>query len=299
MRRRCARPFWTRPDRLGYLLVAPMLLVVVGLSVLPMLYSLWLVVHSYNPLRPALTTFVGTGNLEQMLEDPRVWQALRTTLVYVGLSLLLSFPLGLAIALLFSNDYPGVRVFRSLALTPLMVMPVAVGLTFQMLFDFWIGLVNYLVDDLLGLPRVQWLADPRMALVSVVIMDLWQHTPFVMLVLLAGLRSMPVEPVEAARVDGAGSWQVFRHVTLPALRPLILVVLLLRCIGGFKIFDEIYALTQAGPGQATETLAYYVYVLGFKAFDLGYASAVSYVLLAVLAGISVGLIRRFERERVG
>ncbi len=284
-------------EALGYVLVAPTVLVVLGLSIVPMGYSVWLLVHSYNPLRPAMTQFVGAGNLELLLQDPRVWQALRTTLVYVGLAVPISFVLGLAIALLFNQEYPGARLFRGLALIPLMVMPVAVGLTFQMLFDFRIGVFNWLVSDLLGLPRVQWLADPTLALASVVIMDVWQHTPFAMMVLLAGLRSMPSEPVEAARVDGATGWQVFRHVTLPYLQPLILVVFLLRFIGGFKLFDEIYALTQAGPGQATETLAYYVYVLGFKAFDLGYASAVSYVMLAVLASVSAAFIWRLERGR--
>jgi ABC-type sugar transport system permease subunit len=288
---------WTRGDVLGYALVAPTVLVILGLSVIPMVYSGWLLVHSYNPLRPATTQFVGTGNLELLLQDPRVWQALRTTLVYVGIAVPISFVLGLAIALLFNQGYPGVRLFRGLALIPLMVMPVAVGLTFQMLFEFRIGVFNWIVSDLLGLPRVQWLADPTMALVSVIIMDVWQHTPFAMMVLLAGLRSMPSEPVEAARVDGATGWQVFRHITLPYLQPLILVVFLLRFIGGFKLFDEIYALTQAGPGQATETLAYYVYILGFKAFDLGYASAVSYVMLAVLASISLVFIWRLERGR--
>lgn len=288
----------TRSERLGYLLIAPALLVVAGVSVVPMAFSLWLVVSSYNPLRPTMTEFVGLGNVEQLLGDPRVWGALGTTLKLVGISVPLSFVLGLAIALLFNEEFPGVRIFRGFSLIPLMVMPVAVGLTFQMLLDYKIGLANWIVADVLGLPRVQWLADPAWAVVSVVLMDLWQHTPFAMMVLLAGLRSQPQEPLEAARVDGASAWQVFRHITLPAIQPLILVVFLLRFIGGFKVFDEIYALTQGGPGQATETLAYYVYVLGFKAFDLGYASAVSYVLLAVLAAISVLFIRRLERERV-
>lgn len=293
------QPFWARPDRLGYLLVAPTLLVVLGLSVVPMAYSLWLVFHTYNPLRPAMTAFVGLGNVEQLVQDPRVWQALRTTLSYVGISIPVSLLLGLGMALLFNSDLPGMRVFRSISLIPLMVMPVAVGLTFQMLFNYRIGLVNFFMHDVLGLPAVQWLADPTMALVSVIIMDLWQHTPFVMMILLAGLRSMPVEPIEAARVDGATSWQIFRHITLPTLQPLVLVVLLLRFIGGFKTFDEIYALTQAGPGQATEVLAYYVYIVGFKAFDLGYAATVSYLLMAVLAFIGVALVRRLQGEGLG
>jgi multiple sugar transport system permease protein len=289
---------WTRPDRLGYLLLAPTLLVVAGLSAVPMAYSLWLVFHRFNPLRPNPAEFIGLGNIEHLLADPRVWGALKTTLVYAGIAVPVSFVLGLSIALLFNNDFPGVRLLRGLTLVPLMVMPVAVGLTFQMLFNFQYGLFNWILVGLLHLPRLQWLSDPSLAFVSVIILDLWQHTPFAMMVLLAGLRSLPHEPIEAARVDGASAWQTLVYVILPMLRPLMLVVLLLRFIGAFKLFDEIYALTQAGPGQATETLAYYVYVLGFQAFDLGYASAVSYLLLIALALVGVTLIFRLDREQV-
>jgi multiple sugar transport system permease protein len=301
LRRPAGRPsgtsLWTRPDRLGYVMLAPTLLVVAGLSAVPMAYSVWLIFHRYNPLRPTAPEFIGAGNLQHLVSDPRVWVALKTTLVYAGVAVPLSFVLGLCIAVLFNNDFPGVRVLRGLTLVPLMVMPVAVGLTFQMLFNYQYGLFNWLLVGVLHLPRLQWLSDPALALVSIIILDLWQHTPFAMMVLLAGLRSMPHEPIEAARVDGASAWQTFVHVILPMLRPLIMVVLLLRFIGAFKLFDEIYALTQAGPGQATETLAYYVYVLGFQAFDLGYASTVSYLLLFVLAIVGVILMVRLEREQ--
>jgi multiple sugar transport system permease protein len=289
---------WNRPDRLGYLLLAPTLFVVAGLSAVPMAYSFWLVFQRFNPLRPAPAEFIGAANIQHLLTDPRVWSALKTTIVYAGVAVPVSFVLGLCIALLFNNDFPGARLFRGLSLVPLMVMPVAVGLTFQMLFNYQYGLFNWILVGLLHVPRLQWLSDPSLALASVIVLDLWQHTPFAMMVLLAGLRGVPPEPIEAARVDGASDWQTFVHIILPALRPLILVVLLLRFIGAFKLFDEIYALTQAGPGQATETLAYYVYVLGFQAFDLGYASTVSYLLLVALAVVGVTLMVRLEREHV-
>ena len=298
VRGQSTRPsIWNRPDRLGYVLLAPTLFVVAGLSAVPMAYSLWLVFHRFNPLRPGPAEFIGAANLQHLLTDPRVGSALKTTFVYAGIAVPLSFVLGLCIALLYNNEFPGVRLFRGLSLVPLMVMPVAVGLTFQMLFNYQYGLFNWILVGLLHLPRLQWLSDPSLAFVSVIILDLWQHTPFAMMVLLAGLRGVPPEPIEAARVDGASGWQTFVHVILPFLRPLILVVLLLRFIGAFKLFDEIYALTQAGR-QATETLAYYVYVLGFQAFDLGYASTVAYLLLVSLAVIGIMLIVRLEREHV-
>ncbi len=290
-------PLWERPSFLGYMLLAPMLLLVVGLSAVPMAYSVWMFVHNYNPLRPENTAFVGLGNVQQLLADPRVWSGLRTTLTYAVLAVPISFVLGLAIALLFNNDFPGARLFRALALVPLMVMPVAVGLTFQMLFNYQFGLFNWIIGEVLHGPKLQWLSDPTLAFASIIILDVWQNTPFAMMVLLAGLRTLPHEPLEAARVDGATGWQTFTHVVLPMLRPVILVVFLLRSIGTFKLFDEIYSLTQAGPGHATETLAYYVYVLGFQAFDLGYASAVSYLLLLCLAIVGVFLIVRLDREQ--
>jgi len=279
-------------------LLAPTLFVVAGLSAVPMAYSLWLIFHRFNPLRPAPAEFVGAANIQQLLGDPRVWSALKTTVLYASIAVPASFVLGLCIALLFNNEFPGARLFRGLSLVPLMVMPVAVGLTFHILFNYQYALFNWVLVALLHPPQLQWLSDPSLAFLSIIILDLWQHTPFAMMVLLAALRGVPSDPIEAARVDGASAWQTFVHVILPFLRPLILVVLLLRFIGAFKLFDEIYALTQAGPGQATETLAYYVYVLGFQAFDLGYASTVSYLLLVALAIIGIVLIVRLEREHV-
>lgn len=284
------------PDRyLGPLLVAPVVLVVVGISALPMAFSLWLVVHSYSPLRPAPAQFVGLDNLLLLLRDDRVWSALRVTATLALGGVGGSFLLGLALALLFNREGRLVRLARALALVPLMIMPIVVGLAFQMLFEYRIGLINYGLT-LVGLGPVHWLDDPTNALVAVIIMDVWNTTPFVMLVLLAGLQGLPSEPFEAARVDGAGPLQLFRYLTLPLLRPLIVVVLLLRLIASFKLFDQIFTLTNAGPGNATETLAYYVYVLGFKQWDLGYAATVAYLLLAVLALASAFLLLRLGRD---
>ncbi|MBV8084303.1 MAG: sugar ABC transporter permease [Chloroflexi bacterium] len=294
----------TRTDRLlGPLMAAPMALIVLGLSAIPMGYSVWLALHSYSPLHPDLTQFVGLGNFAQMASDGRVWADLRVTVVIAAIGVPGSLVLGMLVALLLNQDVPGMRLFRAVAVTPMMIMPLLVGLTFQELFDYRIGLVNYLLS-LAGVPPVHWLDQPFNAVVTVILMDLWFNTPFVTLVLLAGLRSLPPEPHEAARVDGAGAWQAFWRITLPLLRPLVLVAALLRLIGDFKLFDQIYSLTQAGPGNATEVLAYYVFVLGFKQFNLGYAAAVSYLLLAILAIAGLVLIRQLnprlpQRERVG
>lgn len=282
--------------RLGYLMVTPMLLIVIGLSAIPMAFSVWLFFHNYNPLRPTMTEFVGLGNALLLLQDPRVWGSLRNTLFFVGVAVPIEFVLGLAIALVFNKDIFGGRVMRSLTLLPLMIMPIVVGLTFRMLFEYRVGLINWILADLLRFGRVHWLDDPVNAMLAVIITDVWHYTPFTMMVLLAGLKALPTEPLEAAKVDGANAWQTFRYVTLPLLRPVILVVLILRLIASFKIFDEIFSLTDGGPGTATEVLGYYIYVLGFRTWDLGYASAVSYVMLFIIAIIAVLLIRRLEKQ---
>lgn len=282
--------------RLGYILVTPLLLIVIGLSAIPMAFSVWLFFHNYNPLRPTMTEFVGLGNATLLLQDPRLWVSLRNTIYFVGVAIPIEFVLGLAIALVFNKDLFGGRVLRSLMLVPLMIMPIVVGLTFRMLFEYRVGLINWVLADLLRLGRVHWLDDPTNAMYAVIITDVWHYTPFTMMVLLAGLKALPTEPLEAAKVDGASAWQTFRHVTLPLLRPVILVVLILRLIASFKIFDEIFSLTDGGPGTATEVVGYYVYVLGFRTWDLGYASAVSWVMLSIIAVIAIFLIRRLERQ---
>ncbi len=277
-------------------MVSPLLLIVIGMSAIPMAFSVWLFFHNYNPLRPTMTEFVGLGNAALLLQDSRVWGALKNTLVFVGVAVPIEFVLGLGIALVFNKEFPGGRVMRSLALIPLMIMPIVVGLTFRMLFEFRVGLINWALSDVLGLARIHWLDDPVNAMIAVIITDVWHYTPFTMMVLLAGLKALPTEPLEAARVDGASAWQTFRYVTLPLLRPVILVVLILRLIASFKIFDEVFSLTDGGPGSATEVLGYYIYVLGFRSWDLGYSAAVSYVMLVIIAVIAVFLIRRLEKR---
>jgi multiple sugar transport system permease protein len=201
---------------------------------------------------------------------------------------------GLGLALLLNSDIRGRRIFVSFLLIPLVMPPIVISLSWKMMYDYGWGVVNYLLS-LLGLEPVYWLSDPAIALYAIIFTDVWHLTPFVMLIFLAGLQSLPTEPYEAAQIDGASHWQVFRDVTLPLLRPTILVVLLLRTIDGSKVFDKVFVMTGGGPGTATETLITHIYRNAFRGLDLGYAAAMSFMMLIVLAVLGTIYIRSILR----
>ena len=182
-----------------------------------------------------------------------------------------------------------------------MVAPVAVGFLWWTILDANYGPMNHLVVDILHLAndKISWTADANVALFSIMLVDIWQYTPFMMLILLAGLRSIPAEPYEAALIDGASGFTLFKYITLPLLKPAILVALLIRVIDSFKIYDLVYLLTYGGPGTATEVASFYIYLRGFKHFRISYAAALSYIILvisAVLITLLVNIIRRGMRR---
>jgi multiple sugar transport system permease protein len=184
----------------------------------------------------------------------------------------------------------GKGAIRSMILLPMMCTNVVIGLTWRLLFNYQFGLINYYLTQL-RLPAVEWLSAPNLAMASIIIVDVWNTTSFVALMLLAGLQSLPDEPFEAARIDGASSWQTFSYITLPLLRQSILVALLWRLIDTFRIFDVVYLLTAGGPARATETVSIYVYTYGFKSFNLGYASSASYAMIFIML-VLAGLLAR-------
>jgi multiple sugar transport system permease protein len=180
-------------------------------------------------------------------------------------------------------------------LLPMMCTNVVIGLTWRLLFNYEFGIINYYLSQL-NLPRVEWLSVPSLAMTSVIIVDVWNTTSFVALMLLAGLQSLPDEPFEAARIDGASPWQTFTYLTLPLLRQSILVALLWRLIDTFRIFDVVYLLTAGGPARATETVSIYIYTHGFKSFNLGYASSASYAMILIMLVIAGFLARSIGRS---
>jgi multiple sugar transport system permease protein len=268
---------------------------IVAVVGIPVVYSLWLSFHQWK-----LATFkkgvpfVGLDNYASVLADDGFWHSLQVTLTFTLAALAIEMVLGTALAVLLDQEFRGRRGIRILLLLPMFVTNVVIGLIWRILLSYDFGVVNWFLS-LLGLPKVAWLGDPGLALWSLVIVDVWNTTAFVTLLVLAGLQGVPDEPRQAARVDGASSWQVFRHVTLPLLRPVLFVAIVWRTIDLFRIFDVVFSLTGGGPYNATETISLYAYNQGFASFNLGLASAISYLIiigLAVLLAIEARLFGR-------
>jgi len=258
------------------------ILAVVGI---PVAYSLYLSFHRWK-----LTTFqagvpfVGLDNYIQAVGDDGFWHSLELTIGFMVVALVVELVLGIGLAVLLEQVFRGRRAVLILLLLPMFVTNVVIGLIWRILLSYDFGLLNWLLS-VLGLPKVAWLGDPGLALWSLVIVDVWNTTAFVALLVLAGLAAVPDEPRQAARVDGASAWQTFRLITLPLLKPVIFVAVVWRTIDLFRIFDVVYSLTGGGPYNATETISVYAYNQGFASFNLGFASAISYLIILALAFI--------------
>lgn len=271
--------------------ITPAFLVLGIILIYPLGYSLWLSFHQWT-----LRTFregipwIGLDNYSSLFSNTEFLNSLRITFSFVVLAIAAEFILGMGLALLLNHDLKGKGIIRSFILLPMMCTNVVIGLTWRLLYNYEFGIINYYLRQL-NLVPVEWLSSPNMALTSVILVDVWNTTSFVALLLLAGLQSLPDEPFEAARIDGANSIQSFFYLTLPLLRQTILVALLWRLIDTFRIFDVIYLLTAGGPARATETVSIYIYRYGFQSFNLGLASAASFIMIMILLVIA-GLLAR-------
>ena len=279
----------------GWLLVLPAVVLILALSIFPLLSSLALSFQRWD-LQVQEHPFVGLQNYRDALTDPRVWGALQNTGIIVVAAVALEFLLGLGLALLFVGDFKGKRLVMPLLMLPVMVVPVVVGLTWRMLWDNQYGAINQVLSWIAGREvNILWLAHRDTALFAMILTDVWQWTPFMFLILLAGLSSVNPELYEAASLDGAGWWEQLRDVSLPGIARVIAVAVLFRALDAFKIFDLVYMFTQGGPGTSTESISWYIYQLGFKFFRLGYASAVSYLVVILLTVLATLYVARFLR----
>jgi len=240
--------------------------------------------------------FTGLDNFLRAFRDPFIANAARITLQWVVMVTALEILIGLGLALLVSSGIRFRGLFISLLMIPIVLPPVSVSLAWRFSYQEQFGVYNYLLS-LIGQGPVRWLSDRNIALYSIMLTDLWQATPFVFLLLLAGLQALPSDPFEAAAIDGATPWQVFRTMTLPLLLPTLLVVVLLRTIDAARIFDKIYVMTDGGgPGTATETLTMSIYKTAFIQFDFGYAAALSFLFQLVLIVVGTIYVRRVLKE---
>ena len=273
------------------LFLAPALAVLLSLSIYPLIYS---VTISLQHETAAGVTW-GLTNFTRLFYDNFFWTAMAHTFVYAAAALTCEFLLGLGLALLLNNQIRGRSFFRVSLLVPMMLPPVVVGVVWRLMLNPNFGAINGTLKQFgVDTESLIWTASPKLAMLSVIAVDVWLWTPFVFLVLLAGLQAIPQEPYEAALIDGSSRWQTFRHVTLPLLKPSILIVLLLRTMDLLRVFDQIFILTEGGPGFATETISLYIYRTAFRFFDFGYAAAMSFVLLALTNIISALFIKFLE-----
>jgi multiple sugar transport system permease protein len=270
--------------------MTPALVLVAAVTAYPLVYSLIISFHDVRLTRISRADFVGLANYERLLGDSAFHHSLLLSLIYVVCSVVGSLMLGFAIALLMDRELRGMVLWRSLLIVPMVVTPVSIGLTWRMMFNDQIGIVNYVLGWL-GLPRPLWIESPDSALLSVILVDIWEWTPFMFLILLAGLRSLPQSPFESARVDGAAASQVLLYLTIPMMRPVIAVAVLLRAVDAVRIFDQVFIMTRGGPAQATDLFSLFLYRTGFKHAYISYASALSWVLLIVLTILLVLFVR--------
>ena len=278
----------------------PALLVVIVAVLIPLCNSFIL---SFQKVRINVPDFepqfVGLQNYARMLEDPVFKRSVQNTVVFALVSVPIELVLGMVIAMMLSGDGKGARVMRSVMLIPMIMAPVAAGTMWRMMLDKNTGIINYLIS-LVGIPAEDWLGKPIMAMVSIIMVDVWRMTPWFALLLISGIKSISGDTIEAALVHGASKWQCFWHVILPQLYGVLVLVLMMRTIDAFKVFDIVFVMTGGGPGMATEMLPNYIYAQGLRYFDAGYAAALALVFIAAMALLSgVFILVRNRRKQDG
>jgi len=275
-----------------FFMILPAIIVLIFIVIYPMVFSFWVSLHKWYLGKPYSFPFVGLTNYYTVIFKDSVFRvSLINTLILVAICIPIEFTLGIILAMLLNrDDIKGKRIFRSCLIMPIVLTPVVAGVLWKFKFHPSYGIINYFLG-LVGLGKIEWLADPRFALLSIMIVDIWQWTPFMFLVLYAGLLSLPKEPLEAAKVDGASDWQLFKYLIIPLLIPIIVVALLIRTMDIIKLFDIVYVLTRGGPGDTTEVLTLYNFRVGLNYFYMGRAAAISWIIAVIVILLSQFYLR--------
>jgi multiple sugar transport system permease protein len=280
------------------LLSLPAIAILLIMVVYPTIFAIWTALHQYNPMLPEMDRFVGLGNFEHAFNDPLFRDTVVRTAVFIIVAVTAELVLGFGLAIVvFYLIRRGSSLVRLALTMPMIMPPIAIGLVWRWLFDGQFGLINYAMH-LLGLPPQIWLGNTVTAMGAVILVEVWQWMPFVFLCLYAGLASLPSDPIEAARVDGAGPMQLLWFVVFPMMKPIILVVLLFRIIDCMRVFDIIFVLTEGGPANGTVVYPFFVYMQGFRYYNVGYAAALSWLIVIVVSVLAGTLIRLMLRSSV-
>jgi multiple sugar transport system permease protein len=285
-RRNYARSYW--------LFAMPAAVVVAAVIVFPWLFTLVMSVHDWKV--SGNVYFVALRNYLHLTQDPRFLWAVARTLYFTTAAVVAPVLIGIWAAVCFASNFPLRGVARTIFIMPMMATPVAIALVWTMMFHPQLGVLNYLLS-LVGLPPSGWVYSTTTVIPTLVMVETWQWTPLVMLIVLGGISGLPIDPYEAAIIDGANSWQMFRYITLPLVWPFIIVASVMRIIDALKTFDTIFVITNGGPGTSSETINMLLYQTAFGYYDLGYASAMVVVFFALILVISLALLRVRRMER--
>lgn len=279
----------------GWKFAAPGLSMIAIVMGFPLVYALLLSLSSFTLLKPKLRPFIGLENFRAIMADEYFWHSVWVTIEYSAVTVMGEFVLGLVIALVLNRVVRLKAVYFAILTVPMAMSPVSVGLIWHMLLQPNLGIVNRLLE-LAGIGGVDWLGDPELAFWTVVFVDIWQQVSFVILILAAGLASLPKEPYEAAEVDGAGDLQQFWYLTLPMLRPVAAIAIIIQLINETRTYDLVYVLTRGGPGIATDLLSYFAYRRAFLGLSINEGAAVSFVLLLMVLVLTVVFFRLVTRR---
>jgi len=274
---------------LKWIYTLPAVLFVLLMMLFPIIYTVRISFYEWSMSATTPPKWVGLSNYLELLKDERFWHAVGSTFYFTIAALVFEVVLGIAIAVLLSRQFRGKNIVKTIFLLPMVATPVAMGLVWMLIYEPTIGVANLMLKSL-GFEPLLWLASTSQVIPSLVIIDVWEWTPMIALIVMAGLATLPTDPYEAADVDGASRWTKFFSITLPLLRPTIIVAAMLRLIDVLKTFDIIYATTQGGPNFASETLNLYGYVLGFQYFKLGMASSLLVIFFAIVMALTLFMI---------
>lgn len=294
-RRPAAAPAMISDRWFSILLIVPAMAVILVFALLPLAYALNVSFRFADLTRGGIGAFVGLDNYRSVLADEMFWASVGVTLKFTASAVVLEMVLGIAIAFLIHGATVGKGVIRSLMVLPLATSAAVTGLFWRYLYDTQFGLTNYFLG-LVHLPQPNWLGDYTIALWSVVLFDVWQWTPFVALIALAGLQALPKEPFEAAELDGASTFRVLRTLTFPMLKPVLFLVLVLRTIDSVRLYDAVAVLTRGGPGTVTESMTFYLYRTGLKLFRMDYASTMAIFFLYAMLVASLFALRPLLKQ---
>jgi multiple sugar transport system permease protein len=286
--------FFARRRRSLRILTLPALVVVAAVIVFPWLFTVYM--SAFDWKIGSVAHFVGLDNYTGLLTNQRFLEAIVRTFYFTALAVIVPLLAGTAAALVFHREFRGRGVLRAIFTMPMMATPVAVALVWTMMFHPQQGVLNYLLS-LVHLPPSLWVYSPTLVIPSLVMVEVWHWTPLVMLIVLGGLASLPTEPYESARLDGATEWQLFRHITLPLIAPFLVLAAVIRTIDAVKAFDTIYVISQGGPGTASETINLYLYLQAFAFYNVGNASAVVVVFFAIILSLALLLLHVRQRAK--